>query len=138
MADPRKKILCIEDDHEVAALIAEELVDQGFEVSLAHDGLEGYLAILSETPDLVLSDVDLPVMSGFEVLEHLTAYAPRFGNVPFVFLVATNDRDSGPKGRELAAGEYVTKPIDFEILGSTITSRLSAWRPPDRLPANQN
>ena len=125
MADPRKKILCIEDDHEVAALIAEELVDQGFEVSLAHDGLEGYLAILSETPDLVLSDVDLPVMSGFEVLERLTAIMPRFGNMPFVFLTALTDREDELKGRQLGADDYVTKPIDFDVLGAIITARLA-------------
>ena len=55
MARTRKKILCIEDDRDTAALIAEELVERGFEVSIAHNGQEGLLAILKEKPDLVLT-----------------------------------------------------------------------------------
>jgi DNA-binding response OmpR family regulator len=125
MADARKKILCIEDDHETAALIGEELVERGYEVTLARDGREGFAAILKETPDLVLSDISMPVMSGFELLERLTAVAPRFGNVPFVFLTALTDRDNELKGRQLGADDYVTKPIDFEVLDAILKARLA-------------
>ena len=69
MAEASKKILCIEDDRETAALIAEELIDRGYEVSIAHDGREGLTAILKNMPDLVLSDISMPVMSGFDLLE---------------------------------------------------------------------
>ncbi len=78
MPEAAKKILCIEDDRETAALIAEELVDRGYEVTLAHDGREGLAAILQIMPDLVLSDISMPAMSGFELLERLIALAPRF------------------------------------------------------------
>ena len=125
MADARKTILCIEDDHETAALIGEELVERGYEVALARDGREGFAAILKDTPDLVLSDISMPVMSGFELLERLTAVAPRFGNVPFVFLTALTDRDNELKGRQLGADDYVTKPIDFEVLDAIIKARLA-------------
>jgi DNA-binding response OmpR family regulator len=125
MPDTRKKILCVEDDHETAALIGEELVERGYAVTLAHDGREGFAAILKDTPDLVLSDISMPVMSGFELLERLTAVAPRFGNVPFVFLTALTDRDNELKGRQLGADDYVTKPIDFEVLGTIIRARLA-------------
>ena len=125
MADARRKILCIEDDHETAALIGEELVERGYEVALAHDGREGFAAILKDTPDLVLSDISMPVMSGFELLERLTAVAPRFGNVPFVFLTALTDRDNELKGRQLGADDYVTKPIDFDLLDAIIKARLA-------------
>jgi DNA-binding response OmpR family regulator len=124
MVDARKKILCIEDDHETAALIAEELIDRGFAVSVAYDGGEGFSAILRESPDLVLSDVNLPILSGFDVLERLSALAPRFANMPFVFLTANSDRDNQLKGRQLGADEYVTKPIDFDELGTLIAARL--------------
>src|SRR5579862_7761428 len=90
---PRKRILCIEDDREAAALIAEELSERGYEVSLAHDGREGFGAILKEAPDLVLSDISMPVMSGFELLERLTSLVPRFSSMPFVFLTALTDRN---------------------------------------------
>jgi len=125
MAEARKKILCIEDDRESAALIAEELVERGYEVSIAHDGREGLAAILKTMPDLVLSDISMPVMSGFELLERLVALAPRFSKMPFVFLTALTDRDNELKGRQLGADDYVTKPIDFDVLAAIITARLA-------------
>jgi DNA-binding response OmpR family regulator len=125
MAETRKRILCIEDDRETAALIAEELVDRGFEVSIARDGGEGLAAVLKNMPDLVLSDISMPVMSGFEVLERLTALEPRFAKMPFVFLSALTDRDNELKGRQLGADDYVTKPIDFDVLATIITARLA-------------
>jgi DNA-binding NarL/FixJ family response regulator len=125
MSDPRKRILCIEDDRETAALIAEELIERGYEVSVAHDGHEGLAAILRDAPDLVLSDISMPVMSGFEVLERLTALAPRFSKMPFVFLTALTDRENELKGRQLGADDYVVKPIDFDVLATIITARLA-------------
>src|ERR1700692_1791787 len=125
MTEPAKKILIIEDDRETAGLIAEELVDRGYDVRVAYDGREGFAAILKTMPDLVLSDISMPVMSGFEVLERLTAVAPRFGNMPFVFLTALTDRDNELKGRQLGADDYVTKPIDFDLLAAIITARLA-------------
>jgi DNA-binding response OmpR family regulator len=125
MPEPQKKILCIEDDRETAALIAEELVDRGYDVSIAHDGREGLAAILKVMPDLVLSDISMPAMSGFELLERLTALEPRFAKMPFVFLTALTDRDNELKGRQLGADDYVTKPIDFELLAAIITARLN-------------
>src|SRR5258708_36417150 len=105
MAEPRKRVLCIEDDRETAALIAEELVERGFEVSVAHDGRTGLAAILKNMPDLVLSDISMPAMSGFELLERLTALEPRFAKMPFVFLTALTDRDNELKGRQLGADD---------------------------------
>src|ERR1700744_3731811 len=125
MSQVKKKILCIEDDRETAALIAEELIDRGYDVIVAHDGRDGLAAILKNMPDLVLSDISMPVLSGFELLERLTALAPRFSKMPFVFLTALTDRDSELKGRQLGADDYVTKPIDFELLATIITARLA-------------
>jgi DNA-binding NarL/FixJ family response regulator len=125
MPEAPKKILCIEDDRETAALIAEELVDRGYEVIVAHDGRDGLAAILKSTPDLVLSDISMPAMSGFELLERLVALAPRFSKMPFVFLTALSDRDNELKGRQLGADDYVTKPIDFDVLATIITARLN-------------
>ena len=125
MAEARKKILCIEDDRETAALIVEELIDRGFEVSIAHDGRSGLAAILKNMPDLVLSDISMPVMSGFELLERLTALEPRFARMPFIFLTALTDRDNELKGRQLGADDYVTKPIDFDMLTTIINARLA-------------
>ena len=121
----QKKILLIEDDRETAGLVAEELVDSGFAVVQAHDGAAGFAAILQHEPDLVLCDVSMPLMSGFEVIERLTGLAPRFARMPFVFLTALVDREHQLRGRRLGADDYVTKPIDFEILVSIIRARLA-------------
>ena len=125
MPETQKKILCIEDDRETAALIAEELTERGYEIYIAHDGREGFASILKNMPDLVLSDISMPVMSGFELLERLIGLAPRFSQMPFVFLTALTDRDNELKGRRLGADDYVTKPIDFEVLATIITARLA-------------
>jgi DNA-binding NarL/FixJ family response regulator len=122
--EPRK-ILCIEDDRETAALIVEELADRDFAAFAAHDGHEGFVAILKEMPDLVLCDINMPVMTGFDVLERLTDLAPRLGRMPFIFLTAMTAREDELRGRRLGADDYVTKPIDFERLHMIINARLA-------------
>jgi DNA-binding NarL/FixJ family response regulator len=124
MVSPTKHILCIEDDAETAALIAEDLQERGYIVNIAAGGHEGLSAILKTAPDLVLCDVNMPGMSGFEVMECLTTLAPQYRAVPFVFLTARKDRDSELKGRRLGADDYVAKPVDFEILAAIIAARL--------------
>ena len=119
------RILCIEDDRETAALIAEDLADRGYSVALAHDGREGLAAILRTMPDLVLSDISMPAMSGFELLDALVRLSPRFSRMPFIFLTALTDRDNELRGRQLGADDYVTKPIDFEMLAAIIAARLA-------------
>jgi DNA-binding NarL/FixJ family response regulator len=126
MADARKKILCIEDDRETADLVVVELADRGFEPSAAYDGHEGLVAILKTTPDLVLCDINMPIMSGFEVLERLIELAPRFGRIPFVFLTAMTDRENELRARRLGADDFVTKPIDFDMLHTIIIARLAS------------
>lgn len=125
MVNVPKKILCIDDDRETAALIAEELIDRGYEVGLAHDGREGLATILKTMPDLVLSDISMPAMSGFELLDRLVSLAPRFSRMPFIFLTALTDRDNELKGRQLGADDYVIKPIDFDMLAAIINARLA-------------
>jgi DNA-binding NarL/FixJ family response regulator len=125
MTEARKKILCIDDGRAMAEMVADDLGARGFDVAVAHDGQEGLVAIVTSAPDLVLSDVDMPVMSGFEVLERLNALAPPVGRTPFVFLTARADRDSELRARRLGADDYVTKPVDFDILEMIINARLA-------------
>jgi DNA-binding response OmpR family regulator len=125
MTDQRRHVLCIDDDRDTAGLIAEELVDRGFKVSLAFDGAQGFQTILDRHPDLVLADISMPHLSGFDLLERLTAIAPRFSNMPFVYLTALSDRANELRGRRLGADDYVTKPVDFDILTTIIEARLA-------------
>lgn len=138
MSPAPKKILVIEDDREIAGLVVEELTDRGYEVEVAYDGQEGYAAIFETAPDLVLSDVIMPAMSGFDILERLTAAAPWLRGTPFVFLTGLSDRDIEFKARQLGAVDLVTKPIDFDVLDTIVSARLAGAarialrpRPPD-------
>ena len=120
-----KHILCIEDDRETAGLIAEELADRGFRVTIVHTGQAGLAAIARDRPDLVLSDITMPEVSGFDVLERLLDQQDRFDAMPFIFLTAMTDREHELRGRSLGADDYVTKPVDFDILHAIIKARLA-------------
>ena len=121
----RRRILCVEDDRDTASLICEELVDRGLEVCVAHNGRDGLAAIFKEPPDLVLCDIGMPGMSGFELLEKLTSMEPRFESMPFVFLTALGDHDNDIKAWQLGADDYLTKPVDYDVLAAVITARLA-------------
>jgi DNA-binding response OmpR family regulator len=124
MSEDRTKILCIEDDDETATLIAEDLNDRGFDVSIARGGQEGLTAIQKQMPDLVLLDLTSPTMARFELPDRLAAFAPALRSPPFVFFTAPAEEENRSSRRELGADEYVTKPIDFDRLDSLIKARL--------------
>lgn len=126
-------ILCIEDDPGTSELITEVLEGEGFRISVASNGLAG-LTALDERPDLVLCDIDLPDVSGFEVLERIRHGKLLPSGVPFIFLTAFSQRVHQIHGRRLGADDYVTKPIDFEFLVAIIRNRLAsaAEKTPDK------
>jgi DNA-binding NarL/FixJ family response regulator len=119
------KIQLIEDDHEIAALISTELVDRGYEVIVSHTGQDGFVSILKNLPDLILCDVSMPVMSGFEILKSLSDLAAQIGKIPFVIITALADRSVALEARRLGADDIVAKPIDFEILHTIISARIA-------------
>ncbi|GJE46375.1 response regulator transcription factor [Methylobacterium soli] len=118
------RILCVEDDEETSSLLAEALIELGYTVELASDGGGGLAQVLARPPDLILCDVRMPRMSGFELLERVAAAGTSFAEIPFVFLTALADRDSELAGRRLGADDYLTKPVDFELLGVVVENRL--------------
>jgi CheY-like chemotaxis protein len=120
-----KRIQIIEDDREIADLVADELTDRGYEVRTAYSGQEGCSAIFEAAPDLVLSDVMMPVMSGFDVLDRLAAAAPSFRNIPFVFLTGQSEREVALRARLAGADDFVVKPVDFDVLERIINTRLA-------------
>ncbi|HYE00565.1 MAG TPA: response regulator transcription factor [Alphaproteobacteria bacterium] len=123
MARP-SRILVIEDDADTRDLIVEELRDHGLAVETAPDGGAGIAMIETAPPDLVLCDITMPGMTGYEVLERLTALHPRYGDLPFVFLTALGSREDMLRGRRLGADDYLTKPIDFDLLVEVVKARL--------------
>ena len=118
------QILCIEDDSLLRNLIVDALEPYGYDLAVAENGREGLEKILSDKPDLILSDISMPRMSGLELLKEIRQNHPKFGDVPFIFLTALGNRDNIIEGRKLGCDDYITKPVDFELLTSIIESRL--------------
>jgi DNA-binding response OmpR family regulator len=118
------KLLCIEDDAELLEIITEELSDAGHTVLQATDGCAGLEMILKHNPDLVISDISMPGMNGYVLLKTLRNNHPDFAEMPFIFLSALADRDHVIDGLDLGADDYLTKPIDYEMLAVRVDSRL--------------
>ena len=119
------RILCIEDDPGTGELLVEELTEAGYRVHLVESGRAGVDAVLSFNPDLVLCDVDLPQLSGFDVLEKIRQGGGAGRTMPFVFLTAYGHRENQIRARRLGCDDYVTKPIDFELLIEVIRNQLA-------------
>jgi DNA-binding NarL/FixJ family response regulator len=129
----RPKILCIEDDPETVELLVEVLGDEGFDPVVARDGREG-VAKFGERPNLILCDVDMPHLSGFDVLRQLREGMGQLRNIPFVFITAYGSRESHLQARRLGCDDFLTKPLDFELLVEIVRSRLAQSPPVAPIP----
>jgi DNA-binding response OmpR family regulator len=114
-------ILCIEDEVEIRKLLVEELDDAGFKTLEAANGREGLDMMLAKWPDIVICDVTMPVMDGYELLAEIQLNHPELSNTPFIYLTALSDRESVMSGLRAGAADYLTKPIDFEMLMAKIS-----------------
>jgi two-component system, cell cycle response regulator DivK len=120
MTIPLFKLLLVEDDEMLRNLVTRRLGREGYDIVTAKNGAEAILRTRSEHPHLVLLDMGLPLLDGFQVVTRIKAEIP---NIPIIALTAFSIND---RGRCLAAGcdEYETKPIAFERLLSKIASLL--------------
>jgi len=103
-----KKILIIEDDKFLRELIAKKLTEEGFETTEAIDGEEGIKKIKEEKPDLVLLDLILPEIDGFEVLSRIKE-DPAIASIPIIILSNLGQREDIEKGMKLGAVDYLIK-----------------------------
>ena len=117
------KILLVEDNEMNRDMLSRRLIRQGFEVSLAQDGARGVAMALDEQPDLVLMDMSLPVLDGWEATRRLKA-DPATQAIPVIALTA--HAMAADREKALAAGcdDYDTKPIDLPRLLDKITHLL--------------
>lgn len=114
----KRKILVIEDSNEMRDNIAELLELSNYNVSQAANGKEGVKSAMSEPPDLIICDIMMPVMDGYEVL-YLISQNPATSAIPFIFLTAKAEKVDFRKGMNLGADDYLTKPFDeMELLGA--------------------
>ena len=115
------KILIVEDEPRIAAFVSRGLESAGYETAVVEDGAEGLAAALRGDADLVLLDVGLPTMDGFEVLRELRA---RGSLLPVIMLTARSSTRDTVEGLDAGANDYVSKPFVFEELLARVRSRL--------------
>lgn len=122
----KKKILVIDDEINIAETLADILELKGFEVKTAPDGKAGFSMAVNEVPDLILCDVMMPGMSGYEVLTAVRQNQKTM-QVPFLFLSANNHRLDFRQGMDLGADDYLTKPVEIDKLFHAIENRLNKY-----------
>jgi len=122
--DEARRILVVEDEESIREALRDALVSEGYDVLVAADGTQGLDLGLTQDPDLVVLDLMLPGMDGFEVLRRLRA-----DNVetPVLVLTARGLESDRVRGLDLGADDYVVKPFALNELLARIRARLRAW-----------
>jgi DNA-binding response OmpR family regulator len=119
-----RKILVIEDDAQMARALEIRLRAAGYEPSLASDGFEGLWDAHLQKPDVILLDIVLPGMDGFEVKRRLTA-ALELSDVPVVFLTSDTREETRMKARAVGGMCFLSKPCDADLLLAVIETAVT-------------
>lgn len=127
-----RRLVAVEDEPHVLDLIRTTLESAGFIVSAAMTGKEGIQRIRNELPDLALLDVNLPDMTGFQVLEDVRKSL----GIPCIMLTVQDDEDSRVRGLELGADDYIGKPFGHRELVSRVKAVLRRSEAPAPLARN--
>ncbi|HEY9076558.1 MAG TPA: response regulator [Anaerolineaceae bacterium] len=123
MTEKKSSILIVEDDVDVAEMLNAYFRVQGYEVTVANFGEDGVAACLEKHPDLVILDIRLPDIDGFEVAVRLRQNR-RSKDIPFIFLTEKRRREDRLRGLELQADDYITKPFDIQELRLRVRNTL--------------
>jgi len=116
--------ICLVDDNMTSLTIARDMLKTSYKVYPSPSAAKFFELIENVTPDLILMDVDMPQMNGYEAVE-LLKKDERFKDIPVIFLTAKDDEESELKGFELGAVDYITKPFHPSIIKARITTHLT-------------
>jgi DNA-binding response OmpR family regulator len=122
---PTGRLLVVDDEEHVTALIEEYFTSLGYEVEVAHDGAEALRKAAAVRPDVVLLDVNMPRVTGDEVLHRLHALD---STVPIVMLTANADEELARNLLRRGATDYVAKPFQFETLDRAVATAAAVGR----------
>jgi len=125
----KRLVLAVDDEPRMTKFIRMNLELEGYRVSEATSGLEALEKVRDELPDLVLLDVMMPEVDGFETLQHIREVS----NVPVIMLTAKGEESDKVRGLELGADDYVTKPFSARELSSRIKALLRRSEMPPML-----
>lgn len=121
-----KKVLLIEDDPLLRGNTIEFLKEEGFVAYAASDGAMGVQMAMEYVPDLILCDIMMPRMDGYEVLKALQVI-PSTSSIPFIFLTAKTQKEEIRLGMQLGVDDYITKPYSFDELLTSIKVRIEKF-----------
>lgn len=119
------KILFVEDEEDLALIVADTLRAQGYEVITANDGVAGLDRFKSEGADIVVADVMMPKMDGFSMAKEIRKSSP---TVPLLFLTAKSTIDDVEEGFEIGANDYLKKPFELRELIVRIRALLGRYK----------
>jgi two-component system cell cycle response regulator DivK len=122
------KILLVEDNEMNRDMLSRRLQRKGFTVVAAHDGEQGHLLAHTESPDIILMDISLPVMDGWEVTRLLKADKTT-RHIPIIALTAHALMTDRTKAFEVGCDDYDTKPVEFARLSEKIDNLLLVRKP---------
>lgn len=111
----KKKILIVEDEHDMRTLLSLHLGTSGYEIFIASDGQEGLDETVSINPDLIILDLMLPRVGGYEVCARLKA-DKRFSHIPILMFTARVGDIDKCMGLQCGANDYMCKPFDEDLL----------------------
>lgn len=123
MLQTTPRILIVDDYPALVTITRHKLLKQGYEVLTAQNGQDAWEIIQQEYPDLVISDVEMPVMGGYELCQEVKS-DPKFRKIPVILVTSRIDTESLMKGIEAGADNYITKPYDDETLFSKVRELL--------------
>jgi len=117
------KLLIVEDDRDLAEMLKLNFSSQGFDVEIAHNGREGIELTRKKNPNLIILDINLPDIDGYEVCKQLRGNL-RTSHIPIIFLTVRDERSDKLAGLELGADDYITKPFDLDELRLKVRNAL--------------
>jgi signal transduction histidine kinase len=123
MSIRKQTILFVDDEVSLLEIVVSVLEVEGFAVVLASSVEKGIEYLNTVTPDIIISDITMPGKNGFDFFEHIRSL-PHLQHVPFLFLSAHSDSESVVAGKEIGSDDYLTKPVDFHLLLSSIRGKL--------------
>ena len=122
--DKKKRILIVEDEDHMLSLLRYNLGREDFEIGVAHNGEEGLGEVKKNRPDLIVSDIMMPKMDGYEFCRELRK-EPDTKTIPFIFLTARGQLPDKIEGLRTGADDYITKPFVPKELVEMVNARLS-------------
>lgn len=128
----KKRILLVEDEEDIAALIKLQAELSGYKLHIEVDGINGLRAVEREKPDLVILDIMLPGENGLDVCRKIKGN-PELKNIPIIMLSAKGEELDVVLGLELGADDYVPKPFSPKVLFSRIKAILRRGKEPEKV-----